>query len=345
MSKKVKLRFVDFWPGFDANRNSFVNALLTKYQIEMSDDPDYLFYSCFGNDHLKYANSVRIFVTLEAVVPDFNLCDYSIGYDYIDFGDRHLRVSNYSFSQLSSRKQPKTVEQAAELLRNKTGFCNFIYSNSIAHPARDTFFAALNRQKMVDSLGSHLYNMGDDYRDFHQTRQGDWFQTSIDQKSKYKFSIAFENATHAGYTTEKIVSSLMANTVPIYWGDPEVARVYSSGSIINCHEFGSFEAVINEVIRIDHDDDAWCRRIVSDPLTEQGNEELQTYQDRVDAFLFRIFDQHLVDARRRGVGPWNDRCFWRARNAESLERRKKKLNLGDIPRAIVRKVRGLWAPR
>ena len=38
----------------------------------------------------------------------------------------------------------------------------------------------------------------------------------------YKFTIAFENESHPGYTTEKIVEPMLADSIPIYWGDPLV---------------------------------------------------------------------------------------------------------------------------
>ena len=36
--------------------------------------------------------------------------------------------------------------------------------------------------------------------------------------SKYNFAIAFENTDYPGYITEKIIHSMMAGTVPLYWG-------------------------------------------------------------------------------------------------------------------------------
>jgi alpha(1,3/1,4) fucosyltransferase len=58
--RKIKINFTDFWPGFNPVDNYFFNLLKADYQIEISDQPDYLFFSIFGNNHLKF-NCIKIF--------------------------------------------------------------------------------------------------------------------------------------------------------------------------------------------------------------------------------------------------------------------------------------------
>lgn len=40
--KSLKIKFVDFWPGFNPNDNFITNAL-KGYEIVITDTPDYLF--------------------------------------------------------------------------------------------------------------------------------------------------------------------------------------------------------------------------------------------------------------------------------------------------------------
>ena len=75
--KKIKINFVDFYNGFDKDNNQFLDILKDRYEVIISDEPDYIIYSCFGYDHLSY-NCVRIFYTGECYTPDFNECDYAI---------------------------------------------------------------------------------------------------------------------------------------------------------------------------------------------------------------------------------------------------------------------------
>ena len=94
--KTIKIKYVDFnvGLGFDPNNNEIINALSKRYNVVQCDDPDYIFYSVFGLDHLKY-DCIRIFYTGECYTPDFNECDYAMGFDRLSFGDRYLRLPLY----------------------------------------------------------------------------------------------------------------------------------------------------------------------------------------------------------------------------------------------------------
>ena len=57
--KKIKIDFVDFWDGFDKYNNFITDVLKTKYELIISEQPDYIFYSNFGFQHLN-VSCVRI---------------------------------------------------------------------------------------------------------------------------------------------------------------------------------------------------------------------------------------------------------------------------------------------
>ena len=156
--KTIKIWFTDFYEGFDPDSNYFYSILSDLYNIEIDQkNPDYLIYSCYGNDFLNY-NCIRIYYTGENLIPDFNLCDYGIGFHYINFGERYLRFPNFvllkdQFDQLiDSKKRALNPDE-------KDYFCNFIYANSKADPTRDKFFQLLSNYKKVASPGSHLNNI------------------------------------------------------------------------------------------------------------------------------------------------------------------------------------------
>ena len=95
MKKEIKINFVDFCEGFDKQNNLIVNLLSKHYRLLFAEQPDFLFCSCFGSDHKKYTGCVKIFDTLENVLPDFNLYDYGAGFDYLEFGDRYFHKNYY----------------------------------------------------------------------------------------------------------------------------------------------------------------------------------------------------------------------------------------------------------
>ena len=85
-----------------------------------------------------------------------------------------------------------------------------------------------------------------------------WSELSRMIKSKYKFSIASENARYKGYTSEKLLTSFEAHTVPIYWGNPYVTEEFNPEAFVNCMDYESFDEVVKRVKEIDEDDDLWA---------------------------------------------------------------------------------------
>jgi len=293
--KTLKLWFTDFYPGFEAQDNFFTQLLSKSYIIELDENnPDYLIYSCHGHEFLNY-NCVRIFYTGENLKPDFNLCDYAIGFDYIHFNNRYLRFPNFAFyegqfDQLINSKNPDSLDLSA-----KKHFCNFIYANSYADPTRDIFFHLLNQYKKVASPGKHLNNIS---MDVGERYAKDWMFTKIEFQSSCKFSLAFENTSSPGYTTEKLLHAFITGTIPIYWGNPEVTKDFNPKSFINCHDFESFEDVVGKVKEIDNDEEMFLSMLNEPPF--QNNiipENLKT--DTLLNFLQNIFEQKKEDAFQR----------------------------------------------
>lgn len=57
--------------------------------------------------------------------------------------------------------------------------------------------------------------------------------------SHYKFSICMENIDFPGYVTEKIIDSLYAGVIPVYWGAPDVADYVPEGCYVDARKFRS----------------------------------------------------------------------------------------------------------
>jgi hypothetical protein len=74
---------------------------------------------------------------------------------------------------------------------------------------------------------------------------------------KFKFTIAFENFSYPGYTTEKLTEPMVMQSLPIYWGNPLVHYDFNPRSFINWHDYGNDEAVIERIIELDRNDDLY----------------------------------------------------------------------------------------
>lgn len=284
MKKKIKIDFVDFFRGFDKENNQFTHILRERYDVEISDTPDYIFFSSFGKHFLDY-DCVKIYFTGECIVPDFNLCDYAMAFDHISFGDRYLRVPLYEVLHYKPKYQ--ALINGTIPVKSKTDFCGFVVSNDQGMKERLQMYKLLSAYKKVDSGGHYMNNIGGPIKD----------KFAFDQS--HKFSLAFENCSHKGYTTEKIVEAFAAGAIPIYYGNPEIGKEFNTKAFVNTHDFASLEDAVKRVIEIDQNDELY-KQMKAEPIITGARKD----DSELRAFLYNIFDQPLDAARRR---PFNTR--------------------------------------
>jgi alpha(1,3/1,4) fucosyltransferase len=321
----IKIYFTDLWPNAKKD-NFFLDFLKKHFNVIIDPDPDYLFYSVYGNEHLKYTNCIKIFYTGENMFPDFNFCDYALGFHYLDLEDRYLRFPLYvTYPGFSSLKYKKLPDE--KMLLNRK-FCNFIYSNSSnAAPQRELFFRELSKYKKVDSGGKFLNNIG-----YYVPDKGSFIKD-------YKFTFAFENSSVKGYTTEKIMEPMLANSLPLYWGNSLVSQDFNEASFINVVDDASFEKAIEEIIRLDNDDDAYLQKMKNDWLNEAACKI--DWEDRLLQFLSNIFLQPIHLAKRKcDFGFVKFDLEERRFQAELLEKRRKKNHYKVLLLKNINKLRG-----
>jgi len=277
--KEIRIYFADMPVGYTPDDNYLYATLAKQYKPVLdAENPDYLFYSCFGSDHLKYDRAIKIYFTGENDVPDFNICDYAIASSLLSFGDRYLRLPLYAVSEGFNSLFDKVIDTeqlAATLARKK--FCNYVYSNpESSSPMRDLFFDRLSQYKPVDSGGRYRNNIG---------RNVDDKQAFI---RDYKFTIAFENSVLPGYTTEKMTDPMLAGSMPVYWGNPCINDDFNTESFVWVKDEQSIDAAISEIARLDQDDQAYIEKMKKPWLI---NEQYRDWQALLLQFLSHIINQ------------------------------------------------------
>lgn len=236
--KKIKIDFSDFWEGFDKSDNFLYNLLRTRFDVELSSEPDFLIYSNYGTNFYKY-KCVRVFYSRENERPDFFACDWAITSDIIH------RRNHFNFPVFGSRyRYPNLLNQNPDSLfekwLKKSEFASFVVSNGKSQK-RIEFFQHFNAAgyRKVNSGGRFLNNIGG----------------AVDDKDSFlknhRFNIAFENSAYPGYTTEKIYDAFIAGCIPIYWGDPLVDRYFNPKSFINYSDFKTEADLIEYLIYLD----------------------------------------------------------------------------------------------
>lgn len=314
--RSIRIKFVDNWLELDPGDNVFVEALSHRYDVRLSDDPEYLFYSCHGVEHLEY-DVPRIFYTQENLRPDFNSCDYALGFDRLTFADRYFRFPLYLITR---RKELLALSGGGGLdFRGERKFCSYIVSNGSGDPKREEIFRLLSAYRQVDSAGTYLNNVG------YRVKDKGGFQ------SRYKFSISFENTSTPGYCTEKLIDAAYAGTIPIYWGDPDIGLDFNAKSFVDCGGYPDLESAVRRVIELDRDGEAYGR-VRREPFLKRPLKGY-AFEPGFEDFFYNIFDQDWKAAFRR------NRLFWGKMYEDRIRERER--HFARAERGLPRRLRRL----
>jgi len=181
-----------------------------------------------------------------------------------DSQDRYIRADSKSENSNSSFPNDFNTKHSLST-RAKTNFCNFVYSRETGfnRQIRNDFCKLLMKYKKVDCAGKVLNNTNR-LRKYEEKMAHT--QAKLNFISSYKFTIAFENTSNDYYISEKIFQPLMVGSIPIYWGCLKIEEYINPNAIINCHNYKSFNEVIEKVKEIDNNPDLYQQYINAKPI-------------------------------------------------------------------------------
>jgi hypothetical protein len=203
---------------------------------------DLLLFSDFGERHWGF-KGLKVYVTGENMLPDFDQCDLAFTPLEIPGDPRAVRLPYYAQVLPSLGSLIRPAERRDDQRAPRSKFCCFVASNPRG-PERNAFFKKLDRRAHVDSAGRHFNNTGRRLRDKQSFL--------LD----YRMNLAFENSRSPGYITEKLVEPLLAGCIPIYWGAPDVAKDFNARCMINVSDFPDHDAAIDHILAVDADESA-----------------------------------------------------------------------------------------
>jgi hypothetical protein len=290
MNKKhIKIKFTDFGSynkegvKWDPANNIITEMLRKHYDVQLSEDPDYVFFSNYGADFLSH-DGIRIYVAREFISPDFTLADYAIGMHNLQFEDRYIKPPSfyliwypYPKNTILSRSNFTMKE-----LERKEYFAAFIHSSETG-PVRNAFFDKVNKYKKVISGGRFRNNIG-----YFINDKGKLI-------SKSKFYFAMENTEDSD--SHRLSEAFYHKAMAIYWGDKSVSKMFNTKAFVNCHEFDNFDDVLEQIKKIDANDDLYIS-MMRQPVLADGF-TFQQAEKELECFLCNIVDQDYEKARRR----------------------------------------------
>lgn len=227
---KITINFARFWAGSSPHKliDLILSDLVPHYDIVVSDKPQLVLYGPFQGE-MPPGRYVKVFIGYENLRPLMQECDWAFGVEHEEVvrSPRYMRIARWG----ADKQLVHHARNWDAVMREKTRFCAFLYSNPVYY--REAFFRSLSRYKPIDAPGRSMNNMAsiDAVPGAH-----DW-DTKKAFLRHYKFVVAFENSSRPGYNTEKLTHPIEADTIPIYWGDPEVGRCFNTARFINAHDY------------------------------------------------------------------------------------------------------------
>jgi hypothetical protein len=92
----------------------------------------------------------------------------------------------------------------------------------------------------------------------------------IQEYSNYKFVIAMENKIVKGYITEKIVNAFRSGSIPIYWGDPQIAKdIFNEKAFICVNDFNTLDECANYVVNLSKNPDK-MQEMLNEPVLKNN---------------------------------------------------------------------------
>ena len=276
---------MDFWPAFKLENFDVHKILIEKYNVNISETPDYVIFSQFGGDNYGIEDKfdcIKIFLSIENREPNLFYTDYAIGIHYLNKGDRYFRKPTETH-QLTAIHSVYNVTKVKGIDIKKKKFCAWVVSNGSGR-VRNQFYDKLSEYKKIDSGGSFRNNIG----------------RTVDDKLKfladYKFSICFENSKAQGYISEKLSDAFEAGTIPIYYGDDTILELLNNRSYIHIRNESEFEEKIELIKKIDQNDTLYEQMIREKIVIDDSRypREVQKYKD----FIYHIIDQDKQKDKR-----------------------------------------------
>ena len=280
-NKEIKLSYTDMW-GHGSYQFNPYNCYFTKllslfYDVSIvKDDPDILFFSCFGETHRSIKATVKIFFCGEnssppgvtrMIKPDYSFCDLSLS----QFPDSQRNLYfplwvlfvNWFYEKvpLDLPSNPTFLVNPESLLSTRTkyinlksDFCNFINNNPVSD--RVLLYQELSKITKVNSFGKLFNNVG-------YLLGGDEGEKLKILKS-HRFSIAYENSWSVGYNTEKIIHPYSVGSIAIYSGGLD-RSIFNSKALFYRDDYSSLQQMIEEIGETYRNEELFLAK-VSEPL-------------------------------------------------------------------------------
>ena len=264
-----KLCVINFWDGaFDGDFFEFFfqQALDGFEYTDSPHDANLIVTSVFGNT--QYDQRKTIAFIGENIRPSYVGYDYSLSFDYDNYGGRNFRLPLW-YSRLAwpgFEQKPRRDNMHNHGYEQLIDIKSLMRGRTLDIKTKDKFCALIANNP--EGLRINLFNSISQYKQVHG--YGNMFGNPL-RKSKfavlpeYKFCLCPENSVYDGYVTEKLIDAYAGLTVPIYSGDLSVGRDFNLSAFLNYMNEKDMEDFVDTIKQMDEALD-WYKEKYEQPL-------------------------------------------------------------------------------
>jgi hypothetical protein len=214
----------------------------------------------------KYPGQIWVAFSMESDVnfPSLSNLDYMRRFDltmtYRLDSDIPVPYLGWKFEMLRNPPSPKTAESPAV----------YFASNPFDRCGRTRYVQQLMEYLPVDSYGKCLNNS--------KLPDDSGWKSKFDTIARYKFTLAFENSISTDYVTEKFFDALVAGSVPVYRGAPNIGDFApGEGCFIDACQFSGPRELAEYLLYLDQHEAQyehylrWKRRPLHQRFLEKVN--------------------------------------------------------------------------
>lgn len=264
---KIRVTFVDFWPGFKPSQNILLSALkyyrndLNVMLVAPDSNYDICFCSIFGSQRHLMHN--KIMFLGENIRPDYSTCQASLSSDYDSYGGRNQYFPLWLLEYDLFDDNPQATLSFTDYCK-LTKYCDYnprfqdrsskvcaIFNNRDL--ARINILHPLIQEGLVDGFGRYFQ------RPFEEG-----YAAKLKVLSDYKFHFCTENSYWPGYVTEKIIHAKAAGCIPIYDSRNDPWGIINTQALIDLKYLDSLE--LKDYISEIASSSQASKRLVQEPL-------------------------------------------------------------------------------